>query len=84
MDIRVNMKTDIYTLNNKTVNILSDIVATDEKKEASTMTVYFAKANESVWDIAKSFSSDIDMIISENSLNGDTLDADKVLIIPRA
>ena len=63
--------------------ILSDICP-DEKKEASTMTVYFAKANESVWDIAKSFSSDIDMIISENSLNGDTLDADKVLIIPRA
>ena len=83
MDIRVNMKTDIYTFNNKTVNILSDIVATDEKKEASTMTVYFAKANESVWDIAKSFSSDIDMIINENALNSDTLDADKVLIIPR-
>ena len=62
--------------------ILSEIECTDDLVEYPALSVYFAKQNENVWNIAKKFSSDCQLIIKENDLKSDILDSNKVLIIP--
>ena len=61
---------------------MNEIEASDECINFPALTVYFGKKSESVWSIAKSFSSDIDMIMKENNLENEILDTNKVLIIP--
>lgn len=46
------------------------------------LVLYFAKEGESVWEIAKAYRSEVSGITAENALEGDTLDADRVLLIP--
>lgn len=84
LDIRLSTNINAYLYNNETVKILSDINCGDSIKTAPALTVYFGKENESIWNIAKIFSSDSEVIINENALSGDTLDSDRVLIIPKA
>jgi len=45
------------------------------------MSIYFAKQGEEVWNIAKSFSSDIDLIKRDNDLSGDVIENNSVLLI---
>lgn len=82
VDIRLTFKQCTYFYNEESINVLSEISATDDFLEYPALTIYFGKKEESVWNIAKSFSSDIDMIIKENELSSDVLDANKVLVIP--
>lgn len=63
-------------------NVLSDMNCSDTSKNSPALTLYFAKANEKLWDIAKLFSSDIDLIKNENDIQNDVLDSNKVIIIP--
>ena len=84
IDLRLNLNISGYCTNNADISILEDIDITDKEQENHTLTVYFGKENEKVWDIAKSFLADENDIIAENSLNGDTLDTSRVLIIPKA
>ncbi|MBQ8077152.1 MAG: LysM peptidoglycan-binding domain-containing protein, partial [Eubacterium sp.] len=84
VDLRLNLLVNAYYYNVVQIPLLSDITVGDEIKDSHTLTVYFGKENENVWDIAKSFLSDADKIMKENSLKSDVLDASKVLIIPRA
>jgi hypothetical protein len=65
-----------------TVNVLTEIEADDEMINYPALTVYFGKKDETVWNIAKNFSSDIDMIKQENDIQNDVLDSNKILIIP--
>lgn len=84
VDLRLNVQISAYYFNIKSLPVLSDITLGDELKSIHTLTVYFGKENENVWDIAKSFLSDVSKIMTENSLKNEVLDASKVLIIPRA
>lgn len=82
VDVRLNYNISAYLFNESSISILSDLQAEDEFIKYPTMTVYFGKEEESVWSIAKNFSSDIDLILKENNLTTDILDANKVLLIP--
>ena len=84
IDLRLNAEFSAFLYNSSGLKVLSDIEEGEEKSKSASITLYFAKENENVWDIAKSFSSNSDMIISENELSGETLESGKVLIIPRA
>lgn len=84
IDLRLNVRISAYYFNVKTIPVLADITLGDELQSNHTLTVYFGKENESIWDIAKAFLSDEDKIMQENSLKNNVLDASKVLIIPRA
>lgn len=83
LDIRLNANFSLYLYNKKCMKLLSDISEGDRIENTPAVTVYFGKADESVWNIAKNFSSDTETIINENALKSDTLDTDRVLIIPR-
>lgn len=82
LNVRLSLGISAYLYSEGTVKVLSEIDADDEVIEYPALTVYFGKKTESVWNIAKSFSSDIDLILRENDLSGDVLDNNKILIIP--
>lgn len=82
INVRLTYLLSAYLYDEKMINVLSDICAEDDLIQFPALTVYFAKKDESVWNIAKSFSSDMDVIINENQLSSEILDANKVLIIP--
>lgn len=51
-----------YMGKQKEINALSEIECTDDSVSVPALTLYFAKQNEKLWDIAKKFSSDIELI----------------------
>ena len=83
VNLRLGVDINSYLYNNKVYKVISNIDMIDGKDSAPSLTLYFAKANENVWEIAKSFSSDTDLILSENELGSEKLSDDKILIIPR-
>ena len=82
VEVRVCVNTTAYVFNNKTVKVLSEIYPTDDVFQSPALTIYFARANESVWSIAKAFASDTDLILKENNLTSDTIDCNRTIIIP--
>ena len=82
IDVRLSLSYTAYCFSKQIVKVLNEIEASDECINFPALTVYFGKKSESVWSIAKSFSSDIDMIMKENNLENEILDTNKVLIIP--
>ncbi|MBE6720414.1 MAG: DUF3794 domain-containing protein [Ruminococcaceae bacterium] len=83
IDLRLSLGINAYCYNQTNVPVLADITEGEQTDETHTLTVYFGKANEKVWDIAKNFMSDENEIINENALKSDVLDTPTVLIIPR-
>lgn len=71
-----------YMGKQKKINALSEIECTDDSVSVPALTLYFAKQNEKLWDIAKKFSSDIELIKKENNITCESLDSNKVIIIP--
>ena len=83
IELRINAQMNSYAYNSSNIRLLSDIEAEEGEAEYPSLSIYFAKKDEAVWDIAKSFSSDTDLIINENNLQSKTIDKDRALIIPR-
>lgn len=82
VSVRVNFNVQAYTYSTKKMRVLSEMNCDDAKINFPALSIYFGKADESLWDIAKSFSSDIGLIQRENDLKTDVLESNKVLIIP--
>lgn len=82
VDVRLSIGVSAYIYEEAHIKVLSEISADDNEINYPTLTVYFGKQNESIWSIAKSFSSDIDLIRAENDLSSEILDSNKILIIP--
>ena len=82
VSVRVNFTVQAYTYSTKKMRVLSEMNCDDAKINFPALSIYFGKADESLWDIAKSFSSDIGLIQRENDLKTDVLESNKVLIIP--
>ena len=83
VDLRLNTQLNAFLYDVVPVKVLSDIEEGEENGDAASITVYFAKENESIWNIAKSFSSDTDLIMGENELKSDIVDKDRIILIPR-
>lgn len=82
IDVRLTYVLNGYMFNERSISVLSELDGDDEETSYPALTVYFGKKGEEVWNIAKSFSSDIDLIKKENELSCDFLDSNKILIIP--
>lgn len=53
------------------------------KSDGCALTLYFADKGERLWDIAKSHSTRLDMLVNENTTDGSVLSAPQMLLIPR-
>lgn len=68
----------------RTLQIVSSMAVTEPKESIQTASVYMCMAQTNdLWDIAKHYSSDIEMIIALNELDEDTDIVGRLLIIPR-
>ena len=68
----------------RTLQIVSSMTVTEPKESIPTASVYMCMAQTNdLWDIAKHYSSDIEMIIALNELDEDADIVGRLLIIPR-
>ena len=51
--------------------------------DSCALTLYFAKQGESLWNIAKTHNTRLDLLLSENSEENITLDSAQMLLIPK-
>ena len=66
---------------------LTAVTADDDapaREKDGALILYYTDSGESVWDIAKRFSSRPADIIDENALSDDTVDGGVMLLIPTA
>jgi hypothetical protein len=81
--LRLNMEYKAYLYENSDISFVTDIFCDGESPvEQTELTLYFAKKDESVWDIAKKFSTDYNGIIRDNELASDIINEDRVLLVP--
>ena len=82
--MRLNYTYRAYLYRIQNVDYLTDIEVTGERNNLNMpeLTLYFANKNEDVWDIAKSFSTDMSLIMEENNLTSHIVDNKMVLLVP--
>lgn len=81
IEFRLMLNVTGYVFNTVNKNILSEINASEQISHSHEMSIYFAKQGEEIWNIAKSFSSDIDLIKKDNDLKSDIVENNSVLLI---
>lgn len=68
------------------VCVVSGIEVLEDKPKASrpdsSLVMYFAAKGEKLWDIARMYNTSCDEIMTVNELGGDTIVADRMLLIP--
>ena len=52
------------------------------EKSKSTLIIYYPEKGEKIWDIAKKYNSSLVSILTSNNKTGDTIDNEKILIVP--
>lgn len=86
MEIRLEMEIEALIFSAQTVQVLSDIAVNTENrknKDSAALTVYFANAGETLWDIARQYNTTVEAIRHENGMSGDALEEKCTLLIPR-
>ena len=53
-----------------------------EAKKSPALTVYYCEGGEKIWDIAKRYSTTVELIKRENGIDGDTVAKKRMLLIP--
>lgn len=85
IELRLELIVNTCVYINETVPYVYDLKI-DEKavdgKDLGAMVIYFASSGESLWEIAKKYSSGVEEIKKLNSINENTLSYDKPLLIP--
>jgi hypothetical protein len=84
ISLRINYTYRAYLYEFKSVDYLTDIQVSGEKNinNIPELTLYFANRNESIWDIAKKFSTDTSLIMEENNLSSEIIENKMVLLVP--
>lgn len=85
VDIKINIAFNTTLLKNANINVIDDIKEDDTKGiNAHSMIIYFSKAGDTLWKIAKKFGSTVDEIAKVNGIEMvDTLNIGQQLFIPR-
>lgn len=84
ISLRLNIEYCAYLYSTEMISYVSDLEVGEEcdKVNLPELTLYFANKNECVWDIAKAFSTDSRLIMEENDLKSDIVDASRILLVP--
>ena len=83
LELRMNMQVAAYAFNEREMQVLTDVAEGDAKPTFPSLTLYFPKKGETLWDIAKQFCSDVSLIAAENDLDNNVVDGTRPLIIPK-
>lgn len=85
LELRTEIRYCITLTSSQTYNNVSSVTADDSKKipkRSCALTLYYADKGESLWDIAKEYSTKMNSLLEENSLDTETLESPQMLLIP--
>lgn len=85
IETRCELKTSALISDNRQYSIVSSVDIDEEsliKTPDSSLVLYFAENGESLWDIAKMYNTRLKRITEENTVSGDILREDTMLMIP--
>lgn len=86
VEIRCELKMTACGFKQEAMKAVSDVEVFEDKPitpEKSALTLYFASSGESLWSIAKSHNTRLDMLKTENSLDDMVLCSNQMLLVPR-
>lgn len=85
LEFRLNLHVVANILCNKTFTLTTDILTTPidpaSCKNRPNLIVYFANANDTLWSIAKKYSTTVDAIRNNNGITSDTLTPHQQILI---
>lgn len=73
---------EVYSVNSKRVCINSALDEAEAEEEKSALIICYSQKGEDIWSIAKMYKTTCDAIREENSLKGDFIDEDRMLMVP--
>lgn len=81
--VQLNVKGSIFE--SLPVSVINDVkqLESENKAQSASITVYFSDSGEKLWDIAKKYNTSEDAIRRRNSIKGDVIEKETMLIIPR-
>ena len=81
--VQLNIKGMVFE--NRSVSLVSDVreIKSAKSSDSSSITVYFSDMGESLWDIAKRYNTSEEAIRRRNSIKGDVIESETMLIIPQ-
>ncbi len=86
VSVNVELKINGKTFKSSEIEAVSDIkINTDELKKPEgdyALKLYFGMSGESIWDIAKKYSTSVNAVMEENNLYDERLQENSMLLIP--
>lgn len=73
---------DVFSAEQKRICMAASEDENSKMPENGALIIYYSKKGEKLWDIAKRYGSTLKAISEENEVSGDTLEDDKMLMIP--
>lgn len=87
LDLRVEFSMEAFLFAQQLKTVLSSVALSEQKTETekyAPLTLYFANAQETLWNIARHYNTTVLKIQQENNLQTDILEQKCTLFIPRA
>ncbi len=86
LNAKADMAVKLYVYSSDSIRAVTDISVDDtarkERDGDYAIKLYFGTENESVWDIAKRYSTSVSAVMDENELTGERLESSGMLLIP--
>lgn len=86
VEIKINLCLKINIFENNKQKIVSSIISDENNKKPrdqnTALTIYYASAGESIWDIAKHYGTTLEQIQNENEIDFEILESDRAILIP--
>lgn len=86
LEIRAELQISGLVFTGETKQVIADLTIDPDRplcRRHASLTVYFAQAGESVWDIARRYGTTVSAVASQNALTDDRLTENCKLLIPR-
>ncbi len=85
IDVKIDILFTTFLIRNANINVIDDINEEENKNQAtSSLVIYFVKNGDTLWKIAKKFSSTVNEIEKVNGIqNENELEFGKQIFIPR-
>lgn len=83
VELRIDASIQALLFKQQRVHVLKSFeIKEDVARETPALVIYFSQPHENVWNIAKKFGSDMELIMRENDLASPEIETKRILMIP--